>query len=95
MFPPELTIVHRNWLNDNINKTIIFNKFMNGSMEEKDVIYRGHIVGLAYKKYLSWMNCILSFCLKYETSTGPSQPTEFINIYFIIIFSNHLTLHRA
>jgi len=64
MFPPELTIVHPNWLNDNINKTIIFNKFMNGNMEEKDVIYRGHIVGLAYKKYHSWMNCILNFLFK-------------------------------
>jgi len=28
------------------------------------LFYRGHIVGLAYKKYLSWMNFILSFLFK-------------------------------
>ena len=39
------------------------------------LFYRGHIVGLAYKKYLLWMKFILSFCLKYETSTGTGQPT--------------------
>ena len=39
------------------------------------LFYRGHIVCLAYNKYLSWMNFILSFCLKYETSTGTGQPT--------------------
>jgi len=38
MFPLELTIIRRNWLNDNIDKTIIFNKSMNENMKEKDFI---------------------------------------------------------
>ena len=38
MFPPELASVRRNWLNDNIDKTIIFNKFVNENMKEKGVI---------------------------------------------------------
>ena len=44
------------------------------------LFYTGHIVGLAYKKYLSWMNFILSFCLKYETFTGTGQPTVFVSL---------------
>ena len=38
MFPPELAIVRRNWLNDNVDKTVIFKKFVNKNMKEKDVI---------------------------------------------------------
>ena len=38
MFLLELTIIRRNWLNDNIDKTIIFNKSMNENMKEKDFI---------------------------------------------------------
>jgi len=38
MFPLELAIVRRNWLNDNVDKTVIFNKFVNKNMKEKDVI---------------------------------------------------------
>jgi len=38
MFPRELTTVRRNWLNDNIDKTIFFNKSMNENMKEKDFI---------------------------------------------------------
>jgi len=38
MFPPELAIVRRNWLNDNIDKTNIFNKFVNENMKENGVI---------------------------------------------------------
>ena len=66
MFPPEQTIVRRKWLNDNIDKTIIFNKSVNENMKEYTgmLFYRGHIVSLAYKKYISWMNSILSFLFK-------------------------------
>jgi len=38
MFPPALAIARRNWLNDSIDKTIIFKKFVNENMKEKDVI---------------------------------------------------------
>jgi len=57
---PELTIVCRNWLNDNNDKAIIFNRFLNGNLEEEDVILKRPYFCLAYKKYVSWMDFILS-----------------------------------
>ena len=60
------------------------------------LFYSWHIVGLAYKKYLSWMNFILS--LKYETSTGTGQTTVLANKFTKTHFNwsrNYMTLDKS
>jgi len=76
MLPPELAIVRRNWLNDNIDKTNNFQQIREWKYEREMCYFiEGMLLFLhTINIFRGWtLYCV--FCLKYETSTGTSQPT--------------------